>query len=74
MAGSRVREEKEGEGVCSCLERAAGGSGGRWLLTTATAQNWNTRGKKQVNAGLMGISIGALKQPCKQWNAVRAVL
>lgn len=53
--------QEEGSGVCR-------------LLTTATAQKLEHAGRKQVNAGLMGISIAALKQSCKQWKAVRAIL
>lgn len=69
-----LRVRQKGEGVCCRLSRAAGGSV-RW----STAHDGNSAklehaGRKQVNAGLMGISIAALKQSCKQWKAVRAIL
>lgn len=71
MAGFRVREK----GVCLFLP----GEGRRrqWRLLTAQDSNGaelEHAGRKQVNAGLMGISIAALKQSCKQWKAVRAIL
>lgn len=53
------------------------GSRRQWWLSAAHDGN-NAKlehaGRKQVNAGLMGISIAALKQSCKRWKAVRAIL
>lgn len=72
MAGFRVREKD----VCRfcCLARARRR---RWWLSTAHDGNsakLEHAGRKQVNAGLMGISIAALKQACRKWKAVRAIL
>jgi hypothetical protein len=70
MAGFLDRER----GVC-CLPSK--GSRRQWWWLTAHDGNGaklEHAGRKQVNAGLMGISIAALKQSCKQWKAVWAIL
>lgn len=51
-----------------------GGSGGLLTAHDGNSAKLEHAGRKQVNAGLMGISIAAIKQSCKQWKAVRAIL